>query len=254
MDLIYCYGVVLNSIGKDIFAYNSQKVYTIYFKDLLAVVSTVSSDNFSQENLAENFKNFSWLTKNAPIHEEVVTKIMEDQTIVPMKFCTIFSSKQNIVKMLGDKYADLKENLDRLQGTVELSVKVFYSSNKLLEEVKKGSKQIEGLENEKKTKSPGAAYFVDQKIDLLAKDLLGKLLYKEKHCILDFIKNNSLEIKENDLLAKKVTKKDMVLNTAILIKRDELNFFSEKVLSLKSEHPLIEIVVSGPFPPYNFVT
>jgi hypothetical protein len=254
MSLIYCYGVTKDSIENNIIGFNSELIYIISFKDIKAVVSEVSSNEFSQESLTKNFKDMSWLSQNAPIHEEVVTTIMGSQTIVPMKFCTIFSEKQNVLGMLEEKYADLKENLDRLKGTIEVSVKVYYSSSTLMDKAKKISKEISDLEEEKKSKSPGAAYFIDQKIDLLAKDLVGKLLYKEKHTVIQLIQSLALEYRENELLAKKVTKKDMVLNSAVLLANDSKEIFFKKLDELKLSHPLIEISVSGPFPPYNFVS
>ena len=116
MTLVYCYGIVEEQPDLDLQGFESQKVYYISFKDIHAVVSDVSEEHFSQEAIDKQVKDMKWLAINAQIHEDVVDAMMEKTTIIPMTFCTIFKTTENVTAMLEEKYADATYNLKHFKG------------------------------------------------------------------------------------------------------------------------------------------
>jgi hypothetical protein len=257
MTLIYCYGVIGKEVSKDVLSGLvgfQGEVHIIPFKDVLAVVSNVSQQDFSQEAVDRNVKDLDWLRQNAPLHEAVVTAIMQKTTILPMKFCTIFGNTDQLKRMLEDKYAEIKYFLHHVQGKVEMSLKVYANLLELRENVK--AEDIQKMEEEAATKTPGHAYFVKQKVDILLKDKVRADILFAKQKIINKIKGLSIEFKKNDLLARKVTGKDveeMVLNIALLVQSDLLADLHQLLSELKEELSWYNLQLNGPFAAYNFI-
>lgn len=253
MSLIYCYGVVEENVDMNWLGLESGRIHLIPFKDIIAVVSEVSEEKFSQEAIDKDIKDMKWLTENGQIHEAVVDSVMQKTTIIPMKFCTIFKTKETLINMLEEKYADIKFNLSNLKDKVEIGVKVYFDTSKLKEKIKQESDELKELEQEADKKKPGAAYFDKQKIDILLREKVQQRLAKDGKDIFEKIKVRAIDSKQNDLLNKKVTNKDMLLNAVFLIDKSELDEFKAGVDNIKSTFPSMEFEIWGPFPAYNFI-
>jgi hypothetical protein len=261
MSLLYCYGITgekVPSVAE--LGLEKSHIYQITFKDIFAAVSDVSEETFSQQAIDKNVKDIQWLTDNAPIHENVVSAIMQATAILPMKFCTIFNGEGELLQMLEGKYADIKYFLHRVQGKVEMSLKVYCDLDRMKEQVRKDSAEIQQLEEQAAEKTPGQAYFIRQKSDILLKDQVGQKILDEKEKILNKLKVLFIEVKKNDVLARKITGKEvgteMVLNLALLVDKDTIKDLNER-LDLKEGLDLSEVLyrfeLTGPFAPYNFI-
>jgi ribosomal protein S10 len=276
MGLIYCYGVIGDTenqrfsvpgtledkrkvSGKpdltDIRGFDENKVYLTPFQDIFAVISNVSNE-FNQESIDKNIKNMKWLVEKGQIHEQVIDIIMKESTIIPMKFCTIFESEEKVKEMMKERYADLKFNLKNLNNKIEMSVKVYYDIEKLKKQIfdkDKDLKEKYEKAEEKLKKSPGAAYFEKQKIDILLKERSHQGLNEKADNIFENIKKLSIDARKNEPLNKKLTGKDMLLNTVFLIEKENIENFKRKIEELNIGGEL-EIQVFGGFPPYNFIS
>jgi hypothetical protein len=253
MSLIYCYGIIENNLSLTITGFESNSIYLIPFTDINAVVSDVSEDNFSQEIIDKNIKNMKWLAENGNIHESVIDSVMGKTTVIPMKLCTIFKTKENVESMLKEKYADFRFNLKNLEGKAEIGVKVYFNAEPLKQKILDESPEIKKLEKEAEKKSKGIAYFDKQKIELLIKERLHQKLVGSRNEIFNKRKDLAEDSKENELLNKKVTKKDMLLNAVFLINKKQKEQFKSNTKKIKLEYKDLEFEVWGPFPPYNFI-
>jgi hypothetical protein len=249
----YCYGVtagnVLEHVVVGIQGHENKSTFVIRFKDLQAVISEVSEENFSQEAVSRNVKSMQWLVSNAPVHERVVDQVRAKTTIIPMTFCTIFTTEKNVESMLEEKYAVLKENLSRLQDMAEISVKVYADKKVLQEEACRTTPRIQALKKEKEGKTPGAAYFVEQKIQVLVQEQVRKRLADSTRAIFEALKVHALSAKQTPLLKEK----GIVLHGAFLMSSEETTSFTQGVSALQKAFPLLQIHVAGPFTPYHFV-
>jgi ElaB/YqjD/DUF883 family membrane-anchored ribosome-binding protein len=252
MSLLYCYGVVGENLPIKQRGFENSTIYAIPFKGIFAVVSNVSKQEFSQEAIDTHVQDMQWLTQNAPLHESIVTNIMSQTTILPMKFCTVFTNEEQVHNMLQDKYADITYFLHRTKGTVEMSLKVYANISKLQDNLKKTSTEIQKLEEEAASKTPGQAYFVRQKADLFLKKQVQQNISSKKQSIINKTKE-LVELKTNDVLARKLTGKDrgyeMILNLALLVPVDK----DLTTLVQEMQNQVYELQLSGPFAPYNFV-
>jgi hypothetical protein len=253
MGLIYCYGVIEEPLSLELKSFESNQVYLINFKDLIAVVSDVSDEEFSQESIDENVKNMKWLTTNGQMHEKIIDEFMNKTTIIPMKFCTIFKTKEKVEEMLEEKYADFKFNLNELKDKVEMTVKVYFDSTPLKKKISNEDEEIKKLIIEAEKKKPGAKYFDEQKIDILLKEKVRNKLGNSTRNIFEEIKSLVERGKQNELIDKKLTGKDMLLNGVFLILKKDIEKFKKEVDKVKDSYSDFEFQVFGGFPPYNFI-
>jgi hypothetical protein len=213
------------------------------------VVSDVSEERFSQEAVDKNVQDMQWLIEHAPLHENIVMDIIKKTTIVPLKFCTIFKNEKRVEEMLKEKYGSLKENLDRLTGKEEMSLKVFANAQIIGREITKESPEIQKLKEEKATKTPGVAYFVQQKIDVLLKDKIQQQITRAIKELYYETAKHAVDVTKNPVLKEK----DMVLNAAFLVDKNHIKEFIQETNIIKEKYPSLQIRITGPFAPYNFV-
>jgi len=79
--------------------------------------------------------------------------------------------------------------------------------------------------------------FVDhEKRKELVSDILGSLNTKAKQAV------------TGDLFSDR-----LILNASFLVNKEDINAFSNKVTSLQEKYPMLKLLYSGPWAPYNFV-
>ncbi|MDY0394606.1 GvpL/GvpF family gas vesicle protein [Virgibacillus halophilus] len=68
-------------------------LYTLPLEDITAIVSDLDGDEFTEENIKEKVNNdMPWLQDKALHHHKVLTRLHQDYTIIPLKFCTIYNN------------------------------------------------------------------------------------------------------------------------------------------------------------------
>ena len=238
--------------GTDLKGFGKGNISLVDFDDIAAVVSVVGNE-FSQKEIDRNVKDFEWLAKTAPVHEKIIERVMEKTTIIPMKFCTIFKTNENVKKMLQENYSSFKDNLEKLENKIEVNVKVYFNAGAIKELVKKDMPKVRELEERAAKQPPGAAYLTRQKADVLSKDRVRSRVIDYSKKIFRELRGLAEESYENDLLSKKATGRDMLLNAAFLIKKPDFDRFKNDVERIKENFGNLEFDTTGPFPPYNFV-
>jgi len=115
-EVKYFYGLIssgeqrFNIEGVD----DSPEVYTISYKDLSAVVSDAKQKIFDPNK------------KNVLAHQAVIAKVMEEHSIIPASFATIFSSKKDVQIFLQKIYSTAKDVLKKIDNKVEMGLKVVW--------------------------------------------------------------------------------------------------------------------------------
>ncbi len=125
---LYLYGVSrtegkphkVKSVGVD----GLHPVEAVPCGDFLCWVSAVDQVAFSRE-LEANMENLEWLAVHGVRHQQVVADIAGQQTIVPARFATLFSSPAALVKDVEARKSALKKLFARIADSDEWGVKVL---------------------------------------------------------------------------------------------------------------------------------
>lgn len=225
------------SFGKIGIGAPSSNVYTTTFKNLGVVVSDTP------------FIRYEPNEENALAHERVVEKVMEHQTVLPARFGTIFKDEKNVRNMLVRLYSQFLSELRRLDGKVEVGLKVFWEPQDAIREVEKNP-AIHNLEQAITSQSRGLAYLMRKKLDENIRTELNRKADAYSDLIFRTLRKQAIAAK----LLKPIG--HMILNGAFLIHKGRMQDFGDEVKKLQGQlqAKALGFHLSGPWPPYNFVT
>ena len=99
-------------------------VYSIVHEELAAVVSEVPLEEFGEEALPARLEDACWLEREVRAHEAVIESVLARQTVLPMRFCTIFRTGARVRSLLRSRRQEFLDALTRVRGKEEWEVKL----------------------------------------------------------------------------------------------------------------------------------
>lgn len=214
---------------------NGTPVYNIPYRDMGIVVSNV--------NL-----HIKDLTKSHILeHEDVVERLMENFTVLPLRSGTLFNREEEILPVMEKFYGDFRSNLDRLINKVEFGIKIIWPGDnirgEILEDYASSSHFLAATKD-----SPGKRFimgkFEKYKIERALKE-------KAEICIAfvdNFLNRFAFEIKLEKLIST-----NLLLNAFYLVDKERQRDFKEAFELLRIAPDNFKYLFSGPWPPYNFI-
>lgn len=181
-------------------------------------------------------------------HERVVAALYTLTTVVPVSFGTIFRDQTEVVRLLELNSEQLKAALKRLEGRIEVGLKVFWKKEVFA--AKFGQQDPSMAELVKKVRETGKerSHLMVAKVGELVQARVQQArsaFERRVHRILAALAEDAVL---NDILTI-----EMVCNAAYLVRKEDERAFDQKVNELL-EPRLEEFIVryTGPWPPYNF--
>ena len=236
--VIYTYSVIdsKDTIDETIFGLEGVGVHNISYRDIGVVVSEL------RQKLQET------TDANVLKHEEVIEALMTKFTVLPVRFSTIFNTKEDLLSMVEFYYQDFKDNLARLRNKVEFGIKVIWPA----ETIKQGI--IDTYQKIKhnvsiSTESP-AKTFVKEKFE---KYIIDKEFQGEADRCIAVVDDYFNKIAAEKRL-KKLQTESLLLNAAYLVEKDKQDDFKKAFEQLKNAPGDLKFLFSGSWPCYNFVT
>lgn len=203
---VYCVTDLVGKKNIGVMGIKGSDTYIVACKDISAAVSDVP------------FEELDPTDENLLAHEKVNQSILFDygRNVVPMAFCTIVGSEEDVAVMLREGYHTFKKTLALLKNKLELGVKVFCDIEKLRSE---HGKDIYNVSRE-------IAEHIFEKINAVASD--SRL---------------------NDLIID-----NMIMNASFLLEREKLELFNQTIKEVDDRHgSKLLIRITGPMAAYSFV-
>jgi hypothetical protein len=159
-------------------------------------------------------------------YEQVMERLMAARTILPMRFGTVVATELELRAMMRERANQLLAGLDRVRGAVELGIRAGWRHH-AAPEANPGA----GAE--------GTAYMLERlALHRQACDLVDRL--------------DPLTGLARDIRRRLVSRGDLPVLEAYLVNREHVAEFTERVRDIDRRHPDIELVCTGPWPPYSF--
>jgi hypothetical protein len=238
------------------------ETYTLLFRDLEAVVSRVSLEEFASEEIQRKAReNLNWIKEKAVIHEMVVEEAMRKNghilNLIPMRFGTIFKYQGRLEETLDKDYSKIKEILEEIRGKQEWSVKVYLRDKKQFEQmIKESNEAIKEKEREIASLPEGMAFFTEEELKEVISKELEKELSNITEGLYESLKKQSVSSVKGKILKKELTgrQEPMVLNAAYLIPEENIEDFKKEAIDINQqiEKNGVFLEYSGPWPAYNF--
>jgi hypothetical protein len=242
----YIYGIIpaneSRSFGSIGLGHPKREVYTVPHQDISAVVSTspiIAYDSMTKDRVVKEV--FS--------HQSVIEKVMENHTIIPMKFGTFAEDEEAVARILKGGYRQFKETLSIMINRVELEVVALWNREVIFKEI---AEEREIKESKQRIASnPGGAQLQDR-IEL------GRMVEKSlKKKNLEYAEEilGALKEKAFDFCTHETLDDSMILNACFLLDKDREKDFDEKLNELDNKYKgKINFRCVGPLPPYSFST
>lgn len=237
----YIYGIIREAEPKG-FAFSGigdAEVYTIKHQELAAVVSDTEVEEIDPTR------------KNVRAHTVVQDELLKNYTLLPMGFGMIAASKEDVFRMLEKNYPGFISEAVRLDGKVEVELKVFWDQEAMIRELQGGSEELARLKAKiKNACSPievqGLLVEAGKLVEHIAMD--WKARYADR--VYSVLKGLSIDARLNNPLGVK-----NILNASFLIEKARECAFQKEVYKLDSRYQgKVNFKYVGPMAPYNFVS
>lgn len=235
----------LGNIGLD-----GNEVYTLSYGGLGAVVHNCSKAPYSSDS-EEVVRG--WVIK----HQQVVKAAQDwSGTVLPMRFSTIIqdtdkeSADGNVLRWLADEGNEINKKLDRLQGTEEYGVQIFWEPKVIAGMLSITHPEIARLQAEIEPKTEGLAYMYKQRLERLLRQEVEREAERYFKDFYHIIKENVAELKIDGI--KRDGDKQMLMNLSCLITAGGTKPLSDELQKIESIDGF-SVRFTGPWPPYSFV-
>jgi Gas vesicle synthesis protein GvpL/GvpF len=236
----------------------SRGVEVLTHGGLNALVSRVRLDEFGADALKRNLEDLEWVERTARAHDSVLALALGADSVVPLRLCTIFTDETHVRDMLERESEPLLDALERLRGHAEWSVKVLADPRKLEAAARERSTALAATPVDAEGQPAGRAFFARKKLD--------QALREEARAMADAAAENVHASLQQEAAAAKLLPPQhpelsrrsgqMILNGAYLVHRSRAADFAALARELGERHAGtgVELELSGPWAPYNFVT
>lgn len=262
----YLYGVA-RDLGpdavRDLSGVAGASVRTVHYEGLVALVSTVSLDEFGEEALRDNFEDLDWLEKVARAHHDVIDAASALAPTAPMRLATIYHGDERVSSLLESRGDEFVAALSRVSGRVEWGVKAYADPGTFARARADTAGQSRGADADAgqgasagtaSTASPGTAYLVKRR----AQQESRQESWRGAAARGEDIDADLREIAED---ARRHPPQDprlsghggwMILNGAYLVDAGRDEEFRSAFARVAERYPEIELELTGPWAPYSF--
>lgn len=181
-------------------------------------------------------------------HQQVIERVMQEHTVLPVKFGTTLDSPEDVMALLAQAGRDLRKALDLMRGKVEVEVAATWNLKEVLQEVGQEGEVVRAREAIAASGTPT----LDDKVRLgqVVKACLDRRRDACRERMLEVLRPLAVDVAPNALVAE-----EMVMNVAFLVEQARQQEFDEQVRVLDSLFgSRFTFRVIGPLPPYSFST
>jgi hypothetical protein len=233
-----------------------QEVELVAEGPLVGLASRVSLAEFEEHTLPERLSDAIWLEQKIRVHEHVLERVLENASVVPCRFCTVYRDELELRRFLSERRDTLQAALDRVRGKVEVGVKAFIDRDRFAAGRAKQNDDIRQLESKVASAEGGRAYLERRRLE----QLLASELERFRGEVAERIHGRLLPAAEDGhalpLQPPEVSGRagEMVFNGAYLVTADR-GGFEAALASLAREirDDGVDLELTGPWPAYNFV-
>jgi hypothetical protein len=211
-------------------------VHSILYQDIAAVVSDYP------------VTEIKFLRKNLSPYHLTVRSVAEQCTTIPAKFGQVAVDADKVRRLLQANYDEIREELARLQGKVEMGLKVSWAVENVFEYVVEKSRELKNLRAMILRSSVPLTRQRQIDAGALAYEKLQEMRGEITERVVTILQDSTEEVE-----IKQLTEEKLVLLASFLVKKDRRNDFNaaaQQVADLLGEDYAVK--VDGPWVPFSF--
>ncbi|KAB2916728.1 MAG: GvpL/GvpF family gas vesicle protein [Hyphomicrobiaceae bacterium] len=226
--------------------------------NLVAFGSTVPASRFAAAELRSALADTKWLRARILAHEKVLERLRSRYDIVPFRFCTIYRDAAQVSKALARHRTELNEALDRVRDASEWGLKLYCDSETVRRHLAGESSLVRRLHQELAGASPGTRYFLrkqyDRVLDVEVAAAIARCVEQSDRSLAACAREGTeIPAQPRDVHGRL---QEMVANRAYLLDAGAMSQFQRAVAALQARFAAhgFSFELSGPWPPYHFVS
>jgi len=184
---------------------------------------------------------------NILAHQRVNEIVMQEHTVLPMSFGTVFKTREDILEFLRSAHDAFADVLNKMENKLEFGLKVLWDRDAVVRQIESEDEDIRRLKAQISTQR-GSTYFARMQYGRLvdaALQVRGDRFVTE---IFEALRGVAVASRSNKPIGDR-----MIMNAAFLVSRDQEAAFDARVKQLGTRYDKLTFKYTGPWPPYNFV-
>ncbi|HEX8117872.1 MAG TPA: GvpL/GvpF family gas vesicle protein [Pyrinomonadaceae bacterium] len=231
------------------------KLEAVEAEGLAAVVSAVPLEAYGEGALDARLSDATWTATRALRHERVAEHFARRAAVVPLRFGAIYLKREGVELMLGERAAQFRGVLARLEGREEWGVNVYVERARLRDEVTRLSARLREMAERADASAPGQAYLLRKKIDGLRDEEARAETRRVAREVEEILKEACDGAVRLRVLKDEATEQgELAARLAFLVPREAFDAFRVAAEQLAERYtPLgFRFELTGPWPAYNF--
>jgi hypothetical protein len=231
------------------------------FDDVAALVSVLDGARYDAATMDANSGDLEWISPRAVSHDLVLTRVSDAGAgaVVPLPMFSLFSGRDAVRAMLGERAAQLASALRQVSQGREFALRVYRVDRELMDAVTSLSPRLADMAQSAAAASAGQRYLLERKLAAEKKTEVRSMSQQiVDEIVMRLAADTLLQIRSpipraSD--ADTATQGTMVLNAAFLVAPASLEAFQRTLTELVEEHGAhgFRFDFTGPWPPYHFV-
>ena len=216
---------------------------------LTGVVSTVPLSDFGEEGLRRHLEDLDWLEAVARAHNAVVERCFPHGPLAPVSLATVCFDDASVRERIRQWHDQVDQVLARVEGRSEVGVKAF------------GTPAAPSVEEAQATSAgatgggAGTAYLRRRQAETERSRALSERAAEVAAALHAELARHAAASRRHPLQDPRLSgRADMLLNGAYLVDDAALDHFSGLVPEVAARWPGVAVEVTGPWPPYSFVS
>ncbi len=245
---LYCIIKALHKPLMNVVGIGNANVRALQYEDIVAILSEVVMAKIPVSN------------GNVLRHAAVIEAVRKEQTVLPLRFSSIFNDDAAVLEFLKNRYAVFVSDLERLHDKLEMGIRIIQKKKYVqnAEFTQFGVEQEFGVGGQltespipdlQSPAFPGMSYLQQRRIYYASQDENDEWVKEIANTCHAQFEDISVEFKRDN---HSPFLQGVSLN--YLIYKDFINEFKNRFNDLKFSLNKLQFLCSGPWPPYHFVS
>ncbi len=179
---------------------------------------------------------------NVLAHQRVQEAVMREHTLLPMAFGITLRTRDDVAELLVSAYEAFDGVLTRLEGHVELGLKVLWDRDRVARDLESRDPEL-GRFKEEPPGSPNRLEY-ERRLEVALRERADH----DSHALVEALRQMAVAVRVVTPLGER-----MILNAAFLVAREREPAFDAKLRALAARFELLTFQYTGPWAPYHFV-
>ncbi len=181
-------------------------------------------------------RNFPFTPRSIVEHAQVISRVFESHTVLPMRFATFFKSEKQISNLIQENQKELLESFCRLRGKAEMRLKLVFQN---CHDTKPEWKPLQSIQTAEHESSEEPAI-----LDPARREMADQIATRLRDMFHPLDQQVSCRLIQN---------RELLVDCAHLIETQKAEIYQKMQPAACEEVKGCDIRISGPWPPYHFL-